>query len=386
MILGLPAVLPADEPSAGFLLERWMAVETALYDYGISEAGAGPAASPPALDFAIGAFRDALDVYIASPSYIQYEGIKYLPGDQKTALFSLLEELSAAAAAGDRRKTGESAAAIRDILLGWQKLDDRVTNIISIWFFYLLSLFLFIMTALFIIAWVSRRALWKSRQQEQDTSVFSRRILMAQEAERSRIAAELHDTVLQDLGRLLRLLRKYTPPPENTGVPGEEALPDLGLNIIDQIRRICLAMMPPDFSRPVLAGALAQLAADFEKRTDIPCYIKIPDDAKDIPLPPETQLLCYRIVQEAFTNIEKHAHATAASLTVRKEHTEKEENLIVCVSDNGVGLSGSFPGKSGVSLGIRGMYERMAILGGELSFSAEEGEGVSIRMEIPLRA
>jgi signal transduction histidine kinase len=210
---------------------------------------------------------------------------------------------------------------------------------------------------------------------------------MAQETERSRIAAELHDTVLQDLGRLLRLSRKYTQPAAPSSSE-EETLPDLGRSIIDQLRQICLAIMPPDFSRPALAEALVQLGTDFEKRTAVPCYIKIPDDVKDIPLPPETQLLCYRIVQEAFTNIEKHAQATAASLTIRKEYAEfpaklpadKQERLIICVSDNGIGFSGKPAGK----LGIRGMYERTAILGGELSFFAEEGEGVSMHLEIPL--
>jgi signal transduction histidine kinase len=100
------------------------------------------------------------------------------------------------------------------------------------------------------------------------------------------------------------------------------------------------------------------------------------------------QLQCYRIVQEALTNIEKHTSAGEAALTVRNARrvfpgeAEKRNSLLICVSDDGGGFAHNPPQQS---LGLRGMYERAALLGAELLFFSEKAQGLTVRLEIPLK-
>jgi signal transduction histidine kinase len=155
--------------------------------------------------------------------------------------------------------------------------------------------------------------------------------------------------------------------------------------IMEQIRSVCSAIMPPDFSRLYLADSLLQLCVDFENRTGIRCGASIPEHLNLADLAPEKQLHCYRIVQEALTNVEKHSGAAEAVLSVRETRRSfrggaAAKALLVCVSDDGAGYDG--PGGRG--LGQRSMYERTAILGGTLEFLSEAGQGLRVRLEFPI--
>jgi signal transduction histidine kinase len=97
-------------------------------------------------------------------------------------------------------------------------------------------------------------------------------------------------------------------------------------------------------------------------------------------LGPEKQLHCYRMVQEAMTNIEKHSGAEEAVITMRNGEKEDAKTLLLFVSDDGKGM-----GKEEPRIGIRGMRERAAFLKGELSFAGGGGDrGLTVRIEIPL--
>jgi signal transduction histidine kinase len=130
---------------------------------------------------------------------------------------------------------------------------------------------------------------------------------------------------------------------------------------------------------------------DFEKRTGIECRAGIQDNLNLAGLSAEMQLLCYRIVQEALTNIERHAKAREAVLSIRNSRRVfpgeggQRESLLICVSDDGGGSAQKYftsPGTA--SLGIRSMYERTRILGGALEFLNEPGQGLTVRLEAPL--
>jgi signal transduction histidine kinase len=143
-----------------------------------------------------------------------------------------------------------------------------------------------------------------------------------------------------------------------------------------------------------LEDSLVQLCADFKKRTSIECRCIIAQDFSADKLPNEIQLQVFRIVQEVLTNIEKHSKAKEVTLLARS----LEEALLFCISDDGIGLSETRLRTSAVhsqavrfhsegGMGIRGMFQRAALLGASLSFTAgagSEGQGLTVRLEVPL--
>jgi signal transduction histidine kinase len=147
---------------------------------------------------------------------------------------------------------------------------------------------------------------------------------------------------------------------------------------MDRTRKVCRELMPPDFSRFALQDSLIQLCMDFTARTGVECRALIHPGFTARRFPPTAQLQIYRIAQEALTNIEKHARAAESTLTARGG-TAEDPAMIIYISDDGAGL----PAAPSEGLGIRGMRERAAILGADLSFIGGPGGGLTVRLEIP---
>ncbi|GHV17586.1 hypothetical protein FACS189493_5450 [Spirochaetia bacterium] len=199
-------------------------------------------------------------------------------------------------------------------------------------------------------------AMRKARERESQSMAFSSLALEAQEAERRRIAAELHDTVL----------------------------PDLRDTAAARIREICGRLMPPDFSRFSLKDSLISLCDAFVKRTGIECIVEIEEGLDFSSLCDEHRLHLYRIAQEALNNIGKHSRAKQAVLVARQG---VPGSLLFSISDDGVGLQSS-PGlscKPGHSdgFGMRTMRQRAVILGAHIDFNSVEGDGLMVCLEIP---
>jgi signal transduction histidine kinase len=190
----------------------------------------------------------------------------------------------------------------------------------------------------------------RTQESERESLAFSGLAIEELEEERRRISRELHDSVLP-------LVR------------------DPALS--SQIRLICTELMPPDFVRLFLKDSLADLCVQFSKRSGIECVCSIEEDLDFAVLSPENQLHLFRMVQESFTNIEKHSGAHRAVLVVRRS---TPEHILICVSDDGVGIR-SIPGMPG--LGIRSMRQRAIILGAKLDFKSESGNGLMVRIELP---
>ncbi|GHV93987.1 hypothetical protein AGMMS50293_03070 [Spirochaetia bacterium] len=370
------ALFAEDRPSMTFVLEAWMKVEGAFDAY-ISGEEPGEALSP-----ALEQFREKLDAYTASPLFDQYVGSTLFPEEEKHRMDTLIgifekaltEGSTASAAASDAK----AAAEIRALLVSWQGFDAGVSNTVFVRTYSLFGAFILIITLLVYILYLFQRALRRSRIQEKNTAAYSRAVMLAHEEERTRIGVEIHDTVLQDLGRLMHLTEECT----TGGTSGGAALLSMEARLMQTLRSVCLEIMPPDFSRLALEDSLYALCMDFEKRTGVPCRAAIPEGIMVEGLKPEMQLQCFRLVQEALSNIEKHAHAREASLTLRNGQKGEKQTLIIFVSDDGAGMDENRRGKN--SLGIRGMYERIAMLGGEISFLSESGQGLTVRIEIPL--
>ncbi|MDR0878692.1 MAG: ATP-binding protein [Treponema sp.] len=373
LIFAFPALYAAPAPqkqAAGIIsiLEQWMDVEKAFYS--------GDSALPDLF----AAFGEGLEHYISSPLFWQYEGATLLPGDQKNAIRDLAAAFAEFSAAGQQASAEEAAKGIRAALVSWQYFEsDTLDTVFSRTYFFFV-IFALIITALVFFLWRLYQDLVHSRIQEQGAAAFSRAVIIAQETERSRISMELHDTVLQDLARLKRLT-------EESGGTGSADLLKMEDDLLKALRSVCQTIMPPDFSRLYLLDSLYALCTGFEERTGIPCRAGISEGLVMEGLTPELQLQCYRIIQEALANIEKHAHAENAFLTLRNGHIGERMSLLVFVSDDGAGMkaaTGHSKAFSETRLGIRGMYERIAILNGTLSFDSDPGHGLTVRIEIPL--
>jgi signal transduction histidine kinase len=156
----------------------------------------------------------------------------------------------------------------------------------------------------------------------------------------------------------------------------------------NRIRTICDGLFPPDFRYQGLPAALRRLCRDFGNQTGIDCRLSIKEDAAfqnilDC-LDANAQLHCFRLIQESLTNIEKHAGAAEAVVVVRARDAD---TLLVCVNDDGKGFAVPSPEDPEIQAaghyGIRGMYARIAILKGSLTFESERGEGTAVMMTIP---
>jgi two-component system sensor histidine kinase UhpB len=203
------------------------------------------------------------------------------------------------------------------------------------------------------------------------------RVLRAQEAERLRIAQELHDQVGQELTAVLLWLSRLssrTPPTLGDDVL---AIQDAVRDSLDDVRRIAVELRPEALDDLGLVSALAVLADRFSDQLGLEIDEDIPPD-NDLPaLAPEVDLVVYRVAQEALTNIARHSASSRAELTLRRD----QGRVVLVVRDDGLGLlPGHRPGT-----GMRGMRERATLVGASLAIgNRPSGSGCEVRLEVPL--
>ena len=199
------------------------------------------------------------------------------------------------------------------------------------------------------------------------------------EEERTHIARELHD----DLGQLLASLRmdltllqraEGTPPDSQTLMRGmEEHL----LSAIASLRRIASNLRPRALDEGGLYFALQGLREEFVRRYGIPCTL-LADEA-ELRLDDAASTAIFRIVQEALTNIARHADATQVTMNLfRLDH-----ELLVTIQDNGRGIRPEDMEKA-ESLGLVGMRERVWAMDGDITIGSDEGPGTRIEIVLPL--
>jgi signal transduction histidine kinase len=344
---------------------EWLNVESAFYS------GAETGRS-------LERFCEAAASYTGSALFRQYEGSSLLPLGEEEELAGFVTAFSKAVSKGNRSGAEEAASEIRRLLVSWQDFEYRISDTLFKRFYQFFAFSILMFVLFLFVVWRLYRSLRLSQIREQDSSFFSQAVMLAQEQERSRISADLHDTVLQDMGRLI----------QRTANQGESALVDTERDIAARIREVCSAIMPPNFSRLSLSDSLVQLSIDFEKRTGIECRAGVQELVLK-GLDPQMQLQCYRVVQEALNNIEKHTHSGEAVISARNARRRfpgkagQQDSILVCVSDDGGGFAPGL-GAEKKGLGIRGMYERAALMGADLSFINEIGQGLTVRLEIPL--
>jgi two-component system sensor histidine kinase UhpB len=201
------------------------------------------------------------------------------------------------------------------------------------------------------------------------------RVLAGQEAERLRIAQELHDQVGQELTAVLLVLsRLQNRVPETLRDDVVEIQEEVRMSLED-VRRIAVELRPEALDDLGLISALAVLGQRFAERSALDVVERI---APDVPeLGPDAELVVYRVAQEALTNVARHSGGNDAEVNLVTE----DGRLVLTVTDHGRGLPpGHTPGA-----GMRGMRERAALVGATLSISSgPEREGCEVRLDVPL--
>jgi signal transduction histidine kinase len=204
-----------------------------------------------------------------------------------------------------------------------------------------------------------------------------RRVVEGQELERRRLARELHDETGQALTSILLGLKRVedakTPADARTAAAG---LREQVVETLQNVRRLAVELRPSALDDFGLVPALERLAEAFGEQSGIAVDIEANRDSARLPGEVETAL--YRIVQEALTNVAKHAEATRVSVVV----TRRGNVVTAVIEDDGQGFGAG--GGSGEGLGLVGMKERVGLLGGRLAIESTEGAGTTVVAEVPV--
>ena len=218
----------------------------------------------------------------------------------------------------------------------------------------------------------------KSRKKLKSSNRYLRFTIKGQEEERARIARELHDTIAQDLRYCRNLSERIE----------DKNDPELGSklsNMLEQslsyVRNMSYNLAPPDVIKNDLAANVLNLAQNFREHSDVEFRLTIPDLLVSNYLSEEQNLNLYRIIQEALSNIIKHAKASEVTLLVRNENGDEAKGIYIFISDDGVGFEPSQikeRGSDGNHFGFVGMNERAELIGAKLLVDSHQGEGTQI--------
>jgi len=293
----------------------------------------------------------------------------------------MILELRQAAMDGDRDRAASLSSDISAaIILGTASGRATAQYLAATYFQLLLTAGVIVVLTGFMMRILYK--MWaRSRASAKEGSVFSRAVLVAQETERGRIYKELHDTVAQDLRRLslgFDRIGETEEKAERKSLCAQAAALQIGIQ--RKVRDICHDLAPPDLDVMSLPDATLRLCHDFAERAGIECRAKIARDMNLDFLDRNRQIQFYRIVQEALSNVEKHAHASLAIVVLR---SEADGSVHVSVSDDGEGFDPSDVKPDGRHLGIRGMRERAALLGGTLTINSGKGQDTLVHLRVP---
>ena len=211
---------------------------------------------------------------------------------------------------------------------------------------------------------------------------LARGLIALQEAERAAIARELHDELGQACTALrmdTALLRRAAAGGDAEGALASAARADRQAEaLLRAVRALLQRLRPVHLAELGLAASLQELCDGWAARSGIACRLDAPGDAADA-LGAETELVVYRVAQEALTNAMRHARASGVRLALARDGA----TLTLVVDDDGIGLP---PGGPRRGLGLLGAAERAAMLGGTLALEPAPGRGTRVVLTLPLAA
>jgi len=222
------------------------------------------------------------------------------------------------------------------------------------------------------------------RESERKLRLLSSHLLTVQERERRRISMELHDEVGQSLTVLKLQIRSIKNKLNNSQTNLKEDCVEI-LKYMDQtienVRRFSRDFGSSILEDMGLCAALRWLAEDFEKHSNINISLDI--EKIDNLFPRESQIIIYRIFQEAITNVDKHAHADHLSIVIMK----KKKNILFQIVDDGKGFDKKqIENRSSdvIGLGLTAMDERARMLDGTLNIFSRKQRGTRITLNVPI--
>ena len=230
----------------------------------------------------------------------------------------------------------------------------------------------------------AEQALESSRRQLRGLSA---RLQSVREEERAKVSREIHD----ELGQVLTALKinldwlerklgvRDNDPSLNPLLDRVVESAEITDSAISSVQKIAAELRPNSLDNLGLAAALEHEAQRFQQRTSIACQVKLPEGELD--LPAEAATAVFRIFQEALTNVARHAQATEVHAVVQAE----DGHVVLLVEDNGRGIrpEALFDKKS---LGLLGMRERAAVLGGEVVIAPLQPKGTRVTLRLPRAA
>jgi signal transduction histidine kinase len=204
-----------------------------------------------------------------------------------------------------------------------------------------------------------------------------RRVVDGQELERRRLARELHDETGQALTSILLGLKAVEEAKDDATLGAAAGnLRELVVATLQDVRRLAVELRPKALDDFGLVPALERLVETFSERTGID--VQLESQLGDERLPEEMETTLYRLVQESLTNVVKHAHARTVSILI----VRRTDRVTAIVEDDGRGFDPAEARADG--LGLVGMRERAALVGGKLTVEAAAGAGTTIAVEVPL--
>ena len=208
---------------------------------------------------------------------------------------------------------------------------------------------------------------------ESERGASNARALAAQEAERQRIAQELHDEVGQRLTAVLLSLKAVVDRSPDDVAEDLLVVQDSARASLEEVRQVARRLRPGVLEDLGLLSALAALATEFS--TYSTAHVRR-GFARGLPeMPAETELVVYRVAQEAMTNVARHAHASTVDLSL----TRQGDDVVLRVADDGQGLHMWTEGA-----GVQGMRERARLVGGRLDIGPRVDGGTEVRLLVPV--
>lgn len=210
----------------------------------------------------------------------------------------------------------------------------------------------------------------KSRKHLKDSNEFLLYTIHGQEEERERIARELHDTIAQDLRYCKSLC-------ENSSTQDLKKLSDVLSKSLVEVRSMSYNLSPPDITKNDFLFCIKNLCEEFNEVRNFSIRLSIIENTDAAFLSKDEILNLYRIVQEALTNIMKHAKAEEAVIMIRNNNEDEAEGLYIYISDDGLGFDTENI-DSRKHYGIQGMKKRASLIGAILNIDSTPGEGTQI--------
>jgi signal transduction histidine kinase len=205
-----------------------------------------------------------------------------------------------------------------------------------------------------------------------------RRVVAAQEAERKRLALELHDETGQALTSILLGLKAIGGAKTKEEAQQAEAdVRTLVVQALQDVRALAVELRPSALDDFGLGPALDRLAHTFSERSGIETTTETTLDGR---LPPEVETVLYRVVQEALSNVVKHAGAEHVSIVL----AQRDAWVAATIDDDGRGFDQAVVRED--ALGLVGMRERLGLVGGTLEIESSPGSGTTVAAQVPLTA